>query len=289
MAEPGRVVSEPAPAKLNPFLRVLGRRSDGFHDIETLGQPVTLADGVRAETADAGLLSLSIAGEQREAVPRGDDNLVLRAARELLVEVGPASGARLLLVKRIPVAAGLGGGSADAAAALRALNDLWGVGLTSDALADIGARVGSDVPALVHVAPVIARGRGEDVEPVDLPRTWWIVLPASGVSAAESYAAWDEDARDVGPDVAPLLEAMRSGDLDAVAGYLFNDLEAPVAERHAEVARRRQALLEAGAIGAIMCGSGPSVAGLALDGTDAERIANAVGGIAVSAIGGRPA
>lgn len=285
MADAPAVVSEPAPAKLNPFLRVVGRRSDGFHDIETLVQPITLADGVRAERA-AGNVSCTVAGEMRDSVPRGPENLALRAALELHAVVRPETGARLLLVKRIPAAAGLGGGSADAAATLRALNDLWGCGLSRDALAEVGARVGSDVPALVPGGPVLARGRGDVVEEVEIPRTWWAVLPASGVGASEAYSAWDEDGAPAGPDPAPLLEALRSGDVDAAASYLFNDLEAPVTKRHPEVARRRAALLEAGAVGALMCGSGPSVAGLARDGSHAEAIARSVDGIAVATLTG---
>ena len=279
-------VSEPAPAKLNPFLRVLGRRDDGFHDVETLVLPITLADGVRASPAEE--LSLTVAGERAGDVPPGEENLVLRAARGLREACGTDRGAALVLAKRVPVAAGLGGGSADAAATLRALRDLWDCDLSDEALLDVAASVGSDVPALLVGGPVVARGLGERVEPVELPRTWWVVVPSSGLSTADAYAWWDEEGAGPGPDPGPLLEALRSGDLDAAAEYLFNDLEGPVAARRPEVARAREALLEAGAIGTVMCGSGPSVVGLARDGRDADEIAKAARGIAVGSIS-RPA
>jgi 4-diphosphocytidyl-2-C-methyl-D-erythritol kinase len=277
-----RVVTEPAPAKLNLSLRVLGRRADGFHDIESVVVPVTLADGVRAMAAEK--LSLEVAGERAGEVPRGDKNLVLRAAMALAEASGARGGARLLLSKRVPVAAGLGGGSADAAATLRALNDVWGCGFDEERLIEVAATVGSDVAALVPGGPVFVQGRGERVERLELQRTWWTVVPGSGVSAADAYAWWDEDGGEVGPDPAPVVEAVRNGDLDAVAEYMRNDLEGPVGRRRPEVATGRERLLEAGAIGTIMCGSGPSLAGLARDGRHADEIAAAADGIAVASI-----
>ena len=287
MAE--EVVREPAPAKLNLFLRLLGRRADGYHEIETLVQPVTLADGVEARVTDKGL-RLEVVGGHTEGVPRGDDNLVLGAARMLAEESGVARGARLLLVKHIPVAAGLGGGSADAAAALRALNLLWGCGLSTDELAQLASKVGSDVPALVVGGAALARGRGERVEPVKVPRTWWaLVTPPISVRAGEAYGWWDEYGGPVGKDPARLLAALRAGDLAAIGSQLFNDLEGPVGAKHVEVRTARSALRQAGALGAVMCGSGPAVAGLARDGRHAEELAAAVGGTAVASISGIPA
>jgi 4-diphosphocytidyl-2-C-methyl-D-erythritol kinase len=277
-------VSEPAPAKLNVFLRVLGTRGDGYHEIETLVQPITLADGVRAAHREDGF-GLTIAGERAAEVPPGSENLVLEAARVLGEETGESRGANLTLVKRIPVAAGLGGGSADAAATLRALDRLWGLGLSHSRLGEIGARVGSDVPALIPGEPAMARGRGELVEPVNVARTWWVLVTEEfGVPAARAYEWWDEDGGATGPDPGPLLDALAGGDAAALGPLLFNDLEGPVSARHPEVARARQVLLEAGAAGALMCGSGPSVAGLARDGRHAEEVARAVGGIAIGSV-----
>lgn len=277
-------VTEPAPAKLNLLLRVLGRRDDGYHEIETVVQPATLADGVRAAHRDEGF-GLTLAGELAASVPSGADNLVLRAARELARATGEERGAGLLLVKRIPVAAGLGGGSADAAAALRALDRLWGWGLGRERLAEIGAEVGSDVPALVHGGPTLARGRGERVEPIPVPRTWWVLLTFDeGVATGDAFSWWDEDGSETGPDPGPLVDVLRAGDLEALGPLLSNDLEEPVAARRPEVIEARRRLLEAGAAAALMCGSGPTVAGLARDAAHAEEVARATGGLVVASI-----
>jgi 4-diphosphocytidyl-2-C-methyl-D-erythritol kinase len=269
-------VSEPAPAKVNLFLRVLGRREDGFHDIETLILPVTLADGVRAAYREHGF-GLAIAGERAGAVP-GD------------AATGERRGARLMLAKRIPVAAGLGGGSADAAAALRALDRLWGWGLGADRLVEVALEVGSDVPSLVPGVPVLVSGRGERVERVDVPRSWWVLTtPSLEVAATDAYEWWDQDDGGTGPDPGVVVEAARAGDVEGLANLVFNDLERPVSRRHPEVVEATRTLLEAGAMGALMCGSGPTVAGLCRDGGHAEEVGAATGGIVVSTITRPPA
>jgi 4-diphosphocytidyl-2-C-methyl-D-erythritol kinase len=282
-------VSEPAPAKVNLFLRVVGRRDDGFHDIETLILPVTLADGVRAAYREQGF-GLAIAGERAGAVPGDAANLVVRAAEALARATGEPRGARLMLAKRIPVAAGLGGGSADAAAALRALDRLWGWGLGTDRLVEVAVEVGSDVPSLVPGLPVVVSGRGERVERVDIPRSWWVLhTPPLEVAAADAYAWWDEDDGGTGPDPGVVIEAAMAGDLEGLANLVFNDLERPVSRRHPEVVEATRRLLEAGALGALMCGSGPTVAGLCRDGAHAEEVGAGTGGIVVSTITRPPA
>lgn len=280
-------IREPAQAKLNLFLRILARREDGNHEIETLVLPLTLADGVEAAPADG--LSLRVMGPRAGEVPAGEENLVLRAARALAEEAGIEPRAQLLVVKHVPVAAGLGGGSADAAAALRALNDLWGCGLDREGLVEVGARVGSDVPALVHGGPVLARGQGERVEPVGVPRTWWALETSGiGIAAADAYRWWDEDGGVSGADPLGSLEAFRSGGIEAALELLANDLEGPVLRRVPEAARARERLLEVGALGAILCGSGPTVAGLCRDARHAERVAGALGAMAVASAGSVP-
>jgi 4-diphosphocytidyl-2-C-methyl-D-erythritol kinase len=274
-------VSEPAPAKLNPFLRVLGRREDGYHEIETLVQPITLADGVQAALAEEGI-TLTVAGDRAEEVSTGEDNLVVRAARALDAD----RGAHLLLAKRIFVAAGLGGGSADAAATLRALDRLWGLGLGVEGLSPVAARLGSDVPALLPGGPVLVRGRGEVAEPVEVPPTWWVLVPFTfGITSAEAYGWWDEYASGTGPEAVALLEALRAGELAEAGRRLANDLQEGVVRHHPIVGEVIQGLLDAGALGAIVCGSGPTVAGLVRDGFHAEEVAGKVGGYAVGSMG----
>jgi 4-diphosphocytidyl-2-C-methyl-D-erythritol kinase len=280
-------VSEPAPGKVNPVLRVLGGRDDGYHDVETLVQPITLADGVQAAPAPEGL-ELTVAGERAEDVPTGEENLVLRAARALVETVGTDHGARLLLAKRIFVAGGLGGGSADAAATLRALDRLWGLGLGVAGLAPVAAAIGSDVPALLPGGPVVARGRGELVEPVDVPPTWWVLVPFTfGIPAGEAYRWWDEEGEPGRAGIGPLLEALRAGDLAEAGRSLGNDLQPGVVRHHPIVGEAIEGVLEEGALGAMVCGSGPTVAGLARDGFHAEEIAKSIGGYAVGSMGRR--
>jgi 4-diphosphocytidyl-2-C-methyl-D-erythritol kinase len=277
------VVTEPAPAKINPFLRVLRKRDDGYHEIETLVLPVTLADGVQAVLGDD--LQLTVVGELAGEVPPGEDNLVLKAAEALRKRTNEQPGAHLLLSKRIPVAAGLGGGSADAAATLRALNHLWSLDLRVEELTEVAASVGSDVPALLRVGPSLARGRGENVEAIDLPKSWWVLVTQTfEVSSVDAYGWWDESGA-TGPDPADLTEALRTGDVEGAGALLFNDLEPAVLSRFPEVEEARKRLIDAGALGALVSGSGPTVAGLARDGVNADEMAGRVGGTVAASIG----
>jgi 4-diphosphocytidyl-2-C-methyl-D-erythritol kinase len=277
-------VTEPGFAKLNLFLRVLGRREDGYHDLETLMLPLTLADYVTVETRrdDLGIV-VTVTGPEAGEVPTGKGNLAFEAAAGIREATGRPDGVWITIDKRIPAAAGLGGGSADAAAVLRVLGRTWSVPI--EGLLAAAVRVGSDVPGLVHREPVMARGRGESVEPIDVPRLDWVLLPGPfEVSAADAYWWWDEDAGHTGPDPGPVIEAARHGDVDALSSLLFNDLERPVAGRHPEVIEATRVLLEAGAVGTIMCGSGPTVAGLCQDRKHAEAVASAARGVAVATI-----
>ena len=267
----------PAHAKVNVFLRVLGARDDGYHDVETLILPISLADDVTVRPADD--LTVTIEGRS-DGVPTGDANLALRAARALAAEAGGDLGASITITKRIPVAAGLGGGSADAAAALLLLDELWSVGAGRDGLAAIALGVGSDVPALLVGEPAYVRGRGEVVEPVLAQTSSWVVAPLPfEVSAADAYAWWDARSA-TGPDPGALIAAAEAGDDDLLGSGLFNDLQGPVADRHSDIARTIDAALEAGARGAVMTGSGPTVVALCSFAT-APQVAEALPGSSV--------
>ena len=195
---------------------------------------------------------------------------ILRAAHAL-AEAGDVRGfAEVVLEKLVPVAAGLGGGSADAAAALRALNDLWGLGRTDEQLRAVGAAIGSDVPALLLGGPCLARGRGERVEPVAAPRLDLVVVGFSfGVSTADAFRWWDEDGGVTGPGPDGFLAALerraegpaRAGPED-LAAVLHNDLEGPVAARHPAVRQARERLEAAGVPAVVMTGSGPTMVGV---------------------------
>jgi 4-diphosphocytidyl-2-C-methyl-D-erythritol kinase len=242
--------------------------------------PVSLADQVTVERAPRLHVDVRGEGDVAEAVPAGGMNLALVAALALAEACdGPAKGAEIRIVKRIPVAAGLGGGSADAAAVLLALNDLWGCALTADALAAIGARIGSDVPSMLAGSPVVVRGRGERLTLAHLAVTHWAVKAFDfPTRSPDAYRWWDEEGGVTGPDPGALVAAAEIGDVELLGHSLFNDLEGPVARRHPEVIEAKRAFLDAGAAGAVMSGSGPTVVALARHAMDADRLATAIPG-----------
>jgi 4-diphosphocytidyl-2-C-methyl-D-erythritol kinase len=282
-----RTVTARAHAKINVFLRVLERLDDGFHAIESLIVPLELHDLVSATSAAT--LTLHVAGERAVEIPADHDNLALSAARALAEAAGMATAAACAAIeidKRIPVAAGMGGGSADAAATLRVLNELWGTGLDDRALAEVAVSIGSDVPAMLAGEPVFARGRGEHVVPVHMPSTWWVIRPFSfGVRTPDAYAWWDREGS-TGHDPGVLIAAAEAGNVEMLGLSLFNDLQGPVCIRHREVTETIAAFEDAGALGAVMTGSGPTVAALARHLGHADRLAEAVPGAFVT--GGPP-
>jgi len=294
MSPPSSVVTRRAHAKINVFLRVLGRRDDGFHDIESVALPISLHDIVTATgAATARGISLQVEGDPeltRNVPTELRDNLAGRAALALAERAEldlDARGISLRIDKRIPVAAGLGGGSADAAATLLVLNELWGCGLDEQALRDLGANVGSDVPALLAGEPVLASGHGERVTPVHTASTWWVLKPfVFGVSAAEAYRWWS-DAKVTGPDPGVLIAALETGDVELLGHAVFNDLQHGIVVRHPEVGEAIEAFVEAGALGAMVSGSGPTVAALARHIGQADSLAAAVPGSMV--VSGPPA
>ena len=273
---------ELAHAKLNVGLRVLGRRPDGEHDIQTLILPLQLDDVLTVTPAAA--FVVEVVGERAaELDAAGGESILVRAAERFAAAVGlpdpPA--VRVRLDKRIPVAAGMGGGSADAAALLRALGREHGT--EPDRLAQIAAEVGADVPALLVGGPVFAEGRGERVAPVHASVTQWVVKPFGvTVRAADAYAWWDQDPV-TGPDPGALVGAFETGRLDVVADAAANDLQPGVVASIPAVGAAIEAFRGAGALTALMTGSGPTVVALASDPAHADRIAAAVRGSIVTA------
>jgi 4-diphosphocytidyl-2-C-methyl-D-erythritol kinase len=271
-----------AHAKLNVVLRVLGRREDGYHDLESLILPLDLHDLVTVLPGTDGL-EMEAAGPRADDLPEEDANLVLRAARALAEAAGIEDpSARIALDKRIPVAAGMGGGSADAAATLHALDRLWGTDLGAAGLSEVAATVGSDVPALMPGGAVFVEGRGDRVHPVIVPTTWWVIAPQPfAVRTPDAFAWWDGEGT-TGPDTGALVAAAETGN-DALLGHaLFNDLQVPVAARHPEVSTAVEAFLEVGAAGAVMTGSGPTVVALATGMAHADRLAEVLPGAFVA-------
>lgn len=177
-----------APAKLNLFLHVTGRRADGYHELQTLFQLLDYGDRLRFEPQEDGVVSLHVGDTHRGRALALENNLILRAAFELAAFSGCKAGAAITLDKRLPVGGGLGGGSSNAAAGLLALNELWGLGLSVDELCRIGVRLGADVPVFVRGRSAWGEGIGEVLEPVDLPEQWYLVVtPPCEVSTAAVF------------------------------------------------------------------------------------------------------
>jgi 4-diphosphocytidyl-2-C-methyl-D-erythritol kinase len=228
-------LSRTAPAKINLTLRVTGVRSDGFHEIESLVALVTLHDTITIARRDDHRRLLQCDDPR---LPCDQRNLALRAALELAAEFAITDGFELTLQKRIPLGAGLGGGSSDAATTLLLLDELWGLHLPRARLAQIAARVGSDVPLFMHGPVSIIRGRGEQVEPLNLklPAHVLLLMPEMHSATAEVYRVWDSlPAHPPRPELGAILSNASS--LPEFGQLLFNDLEEPALHANPELAR----------------------------------------------------
>ena len=252
-------------AKVNLTLEVFGKRADGYHALRSVVLPVSLADTLEIEDAPTLTSDTGYA-----------DDLCLKAARVLC----PTRGATIHVTKRIPAGGGLGGGSADAAATLLALNDLWGLHHTRAELAAIGAQVGSDVPSLVLAhdgGPVLMEGRGEQVTPMRSAgaRELHLVLANPGVfsSTREVYAACVSRPADGVSLSQKMLTALATGTLADIAAALMNDLQLPAVALHPEIATTLERLRDAGAEGVLMSGSGSTVFGLVPSASAGEELA----------------
>jgi 4-diphosphocytidyl-2-C-methyl-D-erythritol kinase len=258
-----------AHAKVNLDLRVLGTRPDGYHELRTVFQAIELHDTLQcAERPGPFVIKC-----RRPGVPLDATNLVWQAAASLwraLGRAGEPCDTAVAIEKCIPVQAGLGGGSADAAAALAGLGRLWG-GVPLTLLREVAAGVGADVPFFLSGGTALGLGRGEEIYPlVDLPPHWVVVvLPPFGVSTAESYGWYDED-RAAGVKEPRELQILPVP-WPSRAAQMINDLEPPVVRRHPEISTLKSSLREAGAVAAVMSGSGSAVFGLFRSRTAAAR------------------
>ena len=264
-----------APAKINLTLRVLGKRTDGFHELESIFQMLTLADVLTLDSADELTFTCS------DPALENEENLVVRAARMLQPYNEIPRGARIHLEKRIPTQAGLGGGSSDAAAALLALNELWEIRKPLDELAPMAAALGSDVPFFLYTPCAIVYGRGEDVQPLPHNTACHVVLakPAAGLSTARMYAELRAHPHTPSrtphllPETQSMALALAKGDMVAVANTLTNDLEGPALAQLPELYHIRERMLQLGAHGVLLCGSGSAVFGICPDAGTAEHAA----------------
>ena len=248
------------PAKVNLFLRVVGKRSDGYHEVQNVMQTVTLFDALRVEKERSGV---RLTCSQRELAGKPEENLAFRAADLFLSRGYGRGGVHLELGKNIPVAAGLGGGSSDGACCLLAFNELFGSGLTAEALRSLGAELGSDVPFFVEGGTALCTGRGEIVRQLrDAPRFAGILAaPDRRLSTAELYGSLSREDFG-GPEVDVMLGAIEEGDLKGVCSALFNSFDRAAFEKAPELGELRKQLEDAGSMGTVLCGSGPTLLGI---------------------------
>ncbi len=260
-----------AHGKINLTLDVLSRRPDGYHDVEMIMQSIALHDTLRIEGQEEEIM-LTATGQP---VSIDEDNLIIKAARLLQQQTGTKRGAKIHLQKEIPVAAGLAGGSTDAAATLRGLNELWQLGLSQKQLMELGVRLGADVPFCLLGGTAIARGIGEELTPLPAAPNFGVVLvkPAFGVSTAAVYRGLNVANLRQHPQTNSMMGALRSGQLAAVADELGNVLESVTLSLYPELQEIKEKLTGVGCQGVLMSGSGPTIFGLTEDAAAAIQLA----------------
>ena len=270
-----------APAKINLFLEVLGKRADGYHEIETLMAPIALYDTLFFSPRQDGTIELASrwaspggARRSRGELPCEQDNLAYRAVALLKARAGVRAGAAMRLVKRIPAAAGLGGASSDAACALRAANEGWGLNWPSSRLMDLAAELGSDVSFFLGRGPALCRGRGERTESVaGLPRLHVVVArPPTGLSTARVYAHCRP--AETPHRVERLISALRAGNLALAGRAMINRLQAPAEHLSPDAAQLARELERLDVWGRQMSGSGSSYFALCRSARHAQCVAS---------------
>lgn len=249
-------------AKVNYALEVLGVRPDGYHELSTVFQSISLNDEVEIERVGRGF-ELVVEPEGTETGPP-EGNTIYRAHKLLAEIAGDELPVRVRLRKRIPTGAGLGGGSSDAAAMLVGLNEIFGLGLSETELKEVGLKIGADVPFCIGGGTALGRGVGEVLSTLPAPPPHYLVVakPAAGAGTARIYRAYDERPGESKPSVVPVVEALRAGDLGALAKGLGNDLARVTKGLVPGVQRLEEELLRAGALGVAMSGTGTAVYGL---------------------------
>lgn len=270
-------VYEKAPAKINLSLDVIRKREDGFHEVEMIMTMVDLADRLELEELPRDTIIIS---SQAGYIPLDEKNLAFQAARLIKDRYNVRKGVYINLSKNIPVAAGLAGGSSDAAAALRGLNRLWELNIPESELEELGSHLGSDVPFCVTGGTAIARGRGEKLERIPNPPQCWVVLakPPINVSTADVYGRLRAANIAKHPDTGALTDAIVRLDFQALCAGLGNVLEEVTLKLHPEVQQLKDSMISLGADGVLMSGSGPTVFGLVSKEAKVSRIYNGLRG-----------
>lgn len=265
-----------ANAKINLTLDILGTREDGYHEVAMIMQEISLHDTLSMGKINQGI-SLTIAIEgQKGTLPADESNLCWKAAALVQKEYNLQEGVEIHLIKRIPMAAGLAGGSADAAAVLKGMNHLFRLGMTEARLCELGARLGSDIPFCIMGGTMLATGRGEVLTRLPSFPRFSVVLakPPVGVSTAWAYKTYDAGYDGPHPDNEAMLEAIHGGDAHKAAGLLCNVLEGVTETEHPVIADYKRLMMEHGAMASMMSGSGPTVFGLVREKQQAWHLAD---------------
>lgn len=270
-------IYEKAPAKINLMLDVLHKRNDGYHEVEMVMTMVDLADRLEMSELPGDTIIIS---SQAGYIPLDEKNLAFQAARLIKERYNVRSGVYIHLDKHIPVAAGLAGGSSDAAAALRGLNRLWNLNISPEELQVLGAELGSDVPFCVTGGTALATGRGELLKPLNAPPQCWVILAKLpiNVSTAEVYRRFRPGAVKEHPSSKQMIEAINNQSFSEVCGAMGNVLEDVTFQLHPEVQQLKETMLRLGADGVLMSGSGPTVFGLVSKEAKVPRIYNGLRG-----------
>ncbi|HJV47529.1 MAG TPA: 4-(cytidine 5'-diphospho)-2-C-methyl-D-erythritol kinase [Bacillota bacterium] len=271
-------LSVKAPAKINLTLDVLGKREDGYHEVEMVMTTIDLADRIDIYPRDDHRITIDCSAY---FVPLGEKNHVYQMAQVLKTKLGIQKGVHFYIHKNIPVAAGLAGGSSDAAAALRGLNKLWGLGLSVEEMATLGSEVGSDVAFCVYGGTALASGRGEKIIPLSAPPPAWVVLakPPIGVSTADVYGrVLMDEIHKYPPRSEEMVRAIQHRDYKEMCEKMGNHLETVTLSLYPEVRRLKEQMLRFGADAALMSGSGPTVFCLVEKESRVSRIYNGLKG-----------
>lgn len=267
---------EKAPAKINLTLDVLGKREDGYHEVDMVMTTIDLADRLTFELLKEDVIQIQT---YDRFIPNDQRNLAYQAAQLLKETNDVKQGVRITIQKKIPVAAGLAGGSTDAAAALRGLNHLWNLHLTLDELAQYGAKIGSDVPFCVYGGTARATGRGEQIEHIAaMPHSWVVLVkPAISVSTASIYSKVDSTI--LGRNATQqMVAALTEGQYNKICRTMHNALESITMYQYPEVARLKEKMQKIGADAVLMSGSGPTVFAIVKNEERAKRMYNGLRG-----------
>ncbi|MDQ0340632.1 4-diphosphocytidyl-2-C-methyl-D-erythritol kinase [Caldalkalibacillus uzonensis] len=266
-----------APAKINLTLDVLYKRTDGYHEVEMVMTTIDLADRLELKPRDDGNIVVETSAS---FVPADERNLAYQAAKLMQERFGVAQGVSIAIEKHIPVAAGLAGGSSDAAATIKGLNQLWQLGLSTEEMAALGAEIGSDVSFCVYGGTALATGRGEQITPLPGPPPFWVVLakPPIGVSTAHVYQHLDLSRVSERPRAKQMIQALSEQNFLLLVQSLGNVLETVTLQKYPVVKHLKQKMVEFGADGVLMSGSGPTVFALTQKESRAQRIYNGLKG-----------